>query len=144
MLDYFYKLFASKSLFVKQFIKFAIVGSSNTLVDFVIYIFLTRALGWHYMVAATAAFVVAVTWSFYFNRRWTFRAHVHRHSVRRQYARFVAANGLSLVLNLSLFYMIVDVYGVYDLFAKAGAGSIVALFNFNLNRLWTFASKDDC
>ena len=141
MFDYFYRLVASKPLFVKQFIKFGIVGSSNTLVDFVIYIFLTSALSWHYMAAATAAFIVAVTWSFYFNRRWTFRARARGRSVRRQYVRFVMANGLSLMLNLSLFYIIVDVYGVYDLFAKAAAGSIMALFNFNLNRLWTFSSR---
>ncbi len=142
MFDYFYTFVASKPLFVKQFIKFAIVGSSNTVVDFVIYIFLTRALNWHYMAAATAAFIVAVTWSFYFNRRWTFRVRARERSIRLQYTRFVMANCLSLALNLSLFYVIVDIYGIYDLFAKAGAGSVVALFNFNLNRLWTFSSKE--
>lgn len=139
MFDFIYQQIERRPLAVRQFIKFSIVGSSNTLVDFVVYIFLTRALSVYYMWAAVMAFVVAVTWSFYFNRRWTFRA--RGRGVRRQYTRFIMANGLSLMLNLSLFYLIVDVYGVYDLVAKAVAGSVVALFNFNLNRLWTFSSK---
>ena len=42
----------------KQFIKFALVGTFNTLVDFTVYIFFTRVIIWPYLVAATLSLLV--------------------------------------------------------------------------------------
>ena len=46
---------------LRQFIKFSLVGGFNTIVDLVAYIFFTRVIPWHYLVAGTLAFLIAAT-----------------------------------------------------------------------------------
>jgi putative flippase GtrA len=120
----------------KEFVKFCLVGFTNLLIDIFVYWLLTRWLGFYYLLAATMSFAVAVSWSFYFNRRWTFR-HLH-HNILRQYLKFFVANAISLFANLSLFFLLVDLLALYDLLAKLLVAVIVAFLNFSLNKFWTF------
>ncbi|HNW09711.1 MAG TPA: GtrA family protein [bacterium] len=120
----------------RQFVKFCLVGFTNLLIDFLVYWLLTRALGLFYIIAAILSFLVAVTWSFFINRHWTFRHFTG--NIRRQYVKFFLANLASLVLNLAIFYALVDWGGLNDLLAKLLVAVIVAFFNFGLNRFWTF------
>ena len=120
----------------KEFIKFCFVGVTNLAVDIVVYWFLTRALDLYYFYAAVVSFCVAVTWSFLVNRRWTFR---HRGSdLGGQYLKFFVANVISMIINLSLFYIFVDYLLVHDLLSKVVVAVIVVFFNFSINKFWTF------
>lgn len=121
---------------LRQFVKFCLVGFTNLLIDFLVYWLLTRWLGLFYIGAAVLSFTVAVTWSFFVNRRWTFRHSAG--NVRRQYIKFFLANLAGLALNLTIFYALVDWGGWHDLGAKLVVAVIVAFFNFSLNRFWTF------
>lgn len=123
----------------KQFVKFSVVGSSNTMVDFLVYLFLTRALAIYYIFAAIISFIVAVTWSFYLNRRWTFR-HSGKNSTN-QYLKFFIVNTVVMILNLSSLFILVDLFGFYDLVAKLVAAIFLAVLNFSLNRFWTFKTS---
>jgi len=137
-------LIASLSLIRKypvarQFIKFGIVGVSNLLVDFTVYIALTRGTDFfdrHFLLANASAFGVAVTWSYTINRRWTFR-NTHR-AVFRQYLAFLVINIIALGFNQLLLYGFVVYLGLYDLLAKFVAACTVIFWNFFANRYWTF------
>ena len=52
----------------------ALVGASGYVVNLATFALCVEALGFHYPVAATVAFLVAVTNNFWWNRHWTFRA----------------------------------------------------------------------
>jgi len=52
--------------------------------------------------------------------------------------KFFIANTISIVLNLGLLYILVEFTSINDLISKAMAGVIVGLFNFTLNKFWTF------
>lgn len=120
----------------KQFVKFSLVGSSNTVIDVIVYFFLTRFVDFYYILAAFISFIVAVTWSFFLNRRWTFR-HSGR-DMTNQYIKFFTVNTFVMVMNLSSLFVLVDVFGFYDLVAKLCAAIVLALVNFSLNKFWTF------
>lgn len=126
----------SRSPLLRQFTKFCIIGVTNTTLDVVVYWMLTRGLGLYYIAAAVLSFVVVITWSFYANRRWTFRS--NGPSYRSQYVRFFAVNSLSFVCNIAGFYVLVEYGGWLDLIAKVIMVAVVAVFNFSLNRWWTF------
>ncbi|NCN07267.1 GtrA family protein [Candidatus Falkowbacteria bacterium] len=141
MINFFRKKANSFYLFnkypvTKQFVKFALVGSSNMVVDFVVYLFLTRNLHMYYIVAAVMSFVVAVTWSFFLNRKWTF-SHNGKNTTS-QYIKFFAVNTIVMVLNLSSLFILVDLFNIYDLVAKLIAAVFLAILNFSLNKVWTF------
>jgi len=60
-----------------KFIKFSIVGVSNTLVSLVLFYILFEFLGVYYIIASTLGYIVGLINSYFWNLRWTFR---HRHS----------------------------------------------------------------
>jgi len=120
----------------RQFIKFCLVGASNFFIDFSVYLLFTRLFGLHYLPASVISFVVAVTWSFEWNRKWTFR--YRNEGLRWQYIKFFIANIISLSLNLGLLSLLIELVHIPDLWAKAVSSLIVAVFNFSLNRFWTF------
>ncbi len=120
---------------LKQFIKFGFIGLLNTFVDLIAYIFFTRILFWHYLLAAFLAFVIAATSSFILNSYWTFVIQDH---LKQRYLKFflVALGGLCLT---ELFlYILVDKFFWFDLWAKIFTVLIVVNWNFFLQKYWTF------
>jgi putative flippase GtrA len=92
--------------------------------------------------AETAAFALAVTNGFYWNRRWTF-AHARRSSARRQYAQFVLVNVVGLTLDLIIISVTTRLLhpvagNLAPLLAKGVAISTVVFWNFLANKYWTF------
>src|ERR1700684_3956891 len=61
---------------VAQFVKFGIVGVSNTLLAFAVYTVLLKVFGVWYIAASGIGFAVGAVNGFLLNRRWTFREHV--------------------------------------------------------------------
>ena len=120
----------------KQFTKFCIVGSTNFVVDFIVYIILTRLLGVYYLAAAVISFIIAVSWSYFMNKKWTFRNKSPK--ISSQYLKFFSANAFGLVLNLLLMLALVELMGVYDVAAKVLVAVAIAFINFGLSRYWTF------
>jgi putative flippase GtrA len=82
-----------------QLVKFCIVGGSSTVIDFGIYNLLL-GVGLSTLLALTVAFLAGVANSFYWNRRWTFRA--TQGNQGKQISRFLAANGIGWLLNLTI------------------------------------------
>ncbi len=127
----------------KQFIKFCIIGTSNTILDFGIYLALTRTIIFfreHFLFANAISFSIAVTWSYALNRKWTFR-NTHN-AVARQFMLFLVINVVALTLNQLLLYSFVTYAGLYDVLAKALAVGIILFWNFFANRAWTFRSHN--
>src|SRR5258708_36585570 len=59
-----------------QFIKFGIVGVSNTLLTFLVYTLLLKVFGVWYIAASAIGFTIGAVNGFLLNRRWTFAGHV--------------------------------------------------------------------
>ena len=123
---------------IRQFIKFCLVGLTNLVFDFSVYFFLTRFLHLYFVLANVFSFTVAVTWSFWLNKHWTFKNHLKDY--QRQYLRFFITNILGMIWQTSLLYLLVTVAGWHDLVAKALAVVLVAFWNFGLSRWWAFGS----
>lgn len=129
----------SKHKSIRQFYKFAIVGIVNTLVDLAVYVALTRSIDFfasHIVYANIIAFTVAVSNSFYWNRRWTFRSVDTRRSL--QYIKFFIVNGAGLAINTTILYCLVTYVGLYDIVAKSLAIGVALFWNFFISRIWTF------
>lgn len=124
----------------KQFIKFCLVGSTNMVIDIFVYWFFTRIFNVYYLLAAVFSFAIAVSWSFFMNRRWTFRH--HGHNTTNQYVKFFVVNIIVMVLNLSFLFILVDLFGFYDLAVKLVAAIVFSLVNFSVNKLWTFRTHN--
>jgi putative flippase GtrA len=118
-----------------QFVKFGIVGVSNTLIAFAVYTVLLKGFGVWYIAASAIGFAVGATNGFLLNRRWTFREHVGDAFTP---VRWGIVQTCGLGLNLGLLYLFVHDAGLDKLLAQAFATSVVTVSTFLVNRAWTF------
>lgn len=98
---------------VIQFIKFGIVGVSNTLVNFVVYIIFI-SLGCHYAAANLFGFLVSVLNAYYWGNRYVFKEDKTKEKriwwkvLLKTYASYA----FGFVLNTVLLFLWVDVINV--------------------------------
>jgi putative flippase GtrA len=123
---------------VVQFVKFGIVGVSNTLLFLAVYTLLLEVFGVWYLAASAIGFVVGAVNGFLLNRRWTFQGHVGDALTP---VRWGVVQGSGLALNLGLVYLCVDGLGLDELIGQAIAIAIVVVVTFLANRAWTFRAR---
>jgi len=118
-----------------QFIKFGVVGISNTLLTFAVYTLLLKAFGVWYLAASAIGFAAGTVNSFLLNRRWTFRGHVGDALTP---VRWTVVQCSGLGLNEGLLYLFVHDARLDKLLAQAFATAVVTVTTFFANRAWTF------
>lgn len=128
-----------KNLYVKQLIKFILVGGLSTLIDFSLYIFLTRFFSFwqaHYLWANFTGMIIASLINFLLNKRWTFKSNGRK--ILHQYINFCIVLVFGLFLYQALFGFFVAAMGWYDIIAKALTAFLVMLIRFQLQKFWVF------
>jgi putative flippase GtrA len=120
---------------VIQFLKFGVVGVSNTLIAFAVYTVLLKGFGVWYILASAIGFAMGAVNGFLWNRRWTFRGHVGDALTP---VRWGIVQTCGLGLNLGLLYVFVHDAGIDKLLAQAFATGVVTVLTFLANRAWTF------
>src|SRR5437899_2225557 len=118
-----------------QFVKFGIVGISNTLLTFAVYTLLLKVFGVWYLAASAIGFAAGTVNSFLLNRRWTFRGHVGDALTP---VRWTVVQCSGLGLNEGLLYLFVHDARLDKLLAQACATAVVTVTTFFANRAWTF------
>lgn len=131
-----------------QFIKFGIVGVSNTAVDWVVFYVLVNVISdINHSLAKAVSFIVAVLNSYLWNTIWTFRKEYQKvgSDTGAKSAIFVKFIVVSLVgwgINVlvyswaarSVSYQIFD----HDLIPLVLASGAAIVWNFFANKLWTY------
>jgi len=120
---------------VAQFVKFGVVGVSNTLLAFSVYTLLLKVFGVWYVAASGIGFAVGAINGFLWNRRWTFRGHVGDALTP---VRWSVVQTCGLLVNSGLVYLFVDGAGVDKLVGQGLTIAIVTMLTFSANRAWTF------
>jgi putative flippase GtrA len=119
-----------------QLARFTAVGVSGYAVNLVTFALCVHAFGLDYRLAAIAAFAVAVTNNFWWNRHWTFDA--GGGNTGRQAVRFLVVSLAAFVVNLGLLQLLVGGAELAEVLAQAIAVAAATPCNFLGNKLWTF------
>ena len=121
----------------KQFLRFVVVGASNTAITLLAYAAAIH-VGVRYLPAGAGAYLLGGVNGFALNRTWTFS---HHGRVARAAARYAAVTAIGVFLNLALLRLAVAV-GVPRAGGEVATVAPVTLLTFALNRAWAFASSD--
>jgi putative flippase GtrA len=136
-----------------RFLKFSVVGTIGAVIDFGAFNILTAAAHFWPVPSSMASFLAAVTSNFLFNRYWTYPDSRSK-PIWRQAVQFTAVNVVGLCIRTPLFAVLIPVWQSALVSLKIGApGSVVQLarnlslacavlvvliWNFVINRLWTY------
>ena len=123
-----------------QFVKFGIVGISNTLIMFAVFTLLLKVFGVWYIAASAIGWSVGAVNGFLLNRRWTFAGHV---GDSRTPVRWAVVQSCGLGVNLGLLYLLVHYAKLDELIAQAFATVFVTVTTFLANRAWTFRHQPE-
>ena len=130
-----------------QFVKFGIVGASNTVVDYVSYLI---ALGIFnhfnlfgdkaYIPANVVGLCVSISNAFYWNNKYVFRKKEgqSRSGIRAFFKTFSSYAITGLGLKTILLYVFITLLGIPDTVAPIIIMFIVVPINFLMNKLWAF------
>jgi putative flippase GtrA len=119
---------------VTQWLRFAAVGVSNTLLSTAVFAGLFH-LGVPYLLGSALAFALGALNSYTLNRRWTFRSRGRR---APELARFICVQAVGLGANLALLAVLVQGAGIRHVFAQALAFPAASIITFALSRQWAF------
>lgn len=126
---------------LRQFIKFAIVGTSGFAVNGVVFTLLQLPLSidqrqiWYYLIFSVAFMAGGVS-NYFLNRVWTFRS---TGDALGEGAKFLTVSAIALCVSLIVSYVAAPILGKgHKLwFISTCAGIVV---NFFVNKYWTFRS----
>lgn len=121
-----------------QFIKFGLVGGLNTVISLVIY-YLLVYLGVHYIASTIAGYVLSSAAGYMLNKIWVFKAKEIR--TASSLVKYYVVYGSSLILNMGLMYLWVDILSVSDKIAPLLTMCFTVPFNFIFSKLWIFRTK---
>lgn len=144
------KLFQNRLLqssFVRQFLKFGIIGLSNTVLSYVLYLIFLSLLekggifpDFDYLVSSVLTFCICTVWSFYWNNRFTFKKQEgEQRNLWKAFARTVASYSLTgLFLYNVLLYVLVEWFRISKTVVPLISLVVTVPLNFLLNKYWAF------
>lgn len=132
---------------IMQFMKFGVIGVSNTVISYVIYavglIWLQKMHflpQYDYLFAQIAAFVISVLWSFYWNSKMVFTLEEgEKRSVWKALIKtFISYSFTGLFLSSILLFLWVRVLGISEFIAPLINLLLTVPLNFMMNKMWAF------
>lgn len=124
-----------------QFLRFGTVGAAGFVVDTAVVYALRGAIGIY--AAGAAAYCAAASFTWVFNRIWTFRT-ARPTSAARQWALFLATQSAGFVVNRGVFATLVTVSpfcATYPVVAIAAGVAAGMFLNFAAARRFVFAAR---
>lgn len=135
---------------IMQFLKFGIVGVSNTVISYILYagslVFLNYADGigkYNYLIAQIIAFILSVLWSFYWNNKMVFvlEEGKQRSLWKSLVKTYISYSFTGLFLNSFLLILWVDIIGISEFIAPIINLLVSVPLNFIINKLWAFKEQ---
>lgn len=122
-----------------QFVKFGLVGFSNTVISYATYYILVP-FGCNKYVASVIGFILSVVNAFYWNNSYVFKKenNEERSPVLAFIKLFLSYAGTGLLLHNALLWLFVDIMHINEYIAPIMNLFITIPTNFLLNKFWAF------
>lgn len=140
-----------------RFVRFAIVGALGAVIDFGVFNLLAWRLNIHEVLASVISYITGMISNFTWNRFWTYPESRSKH-VAHQVSQFAIVNLTGLLIRTAIFAILENPLGHFFAgmpaslpmppenlghnAALAIAVGIVMLWNFFVNRFWTYNDVD--
>lgn len=123
----------------QQFLKFGVVGVSNTGISLGVYYILVY-FNIHPVIANAGGFVASVINSYYWNSKYVFKEKTETNDTKA-FTKVVASYGISFMISTVLIELFVDVLHISKYIAPLLRLVVTVPLNFILNKKWAFKEK---
>lgn len=125
-----------------QFVKFGVVGLSNTVISYLIYLIMVL-FHFHYLLASSLGFGVSVLNSYFWNNKYVFKADENEKRVWWMVLAktFISYAATGLILSNVLLVLWIEIFQFNEIIAPMINLIITIPLNFILNKLWAYKNK---
>jgi len=129
---------------LRRFLTFCLVGLSGVLVNMGLLWLLTELVGFPYLVSAAFSIESSIISNFVLNDRFTFRDRrlPTAKSFLNRLLKFNLVSLAGLALNMSVLWLLTEVFGLYYLLSNLCGIAVAVLWNYLVNSLWTWKYQD--
>ncbi len=127
-----------RRLYLRQLLKFLIVGGSSAAINFLILYSLTEWLRIWYLFSAMFGFVISAVFNFLVNKFWTFSSLEKGKRALSQLLKFLVVSTSGLGLNTLVIYCLTEFIRFDYRLSWFFACAAVTIWNFCFNKFWTF------
>jgi putative flippase GtrA len=124
-----------------RFSSFVVVGAVGFVVDGGILATLIHFYAWSHVSARAVSFAVAVTVTWYCNRRWVFGPTNDR---VREYGAYLGVQAAGALINLGTYLLLIALFPALarlPLLPFAAGSALALLFNYSGAHRWVFAAR---
>lgn len=128
-----------KSKNILQFIKFSIVGVSNTMVSLAIYYLFLWINSRLYLLGNVMGWIISVANAFYWNNKYVFgQKSESGAALLKKLGKTYLCYGATFLLSTVMLYLEVDVFGLSTVLSPLFNLLVTIPLNFLLNKFWAF------
>ena len=120
--------------------RFLVVGGANFVLTFVVFFSLLKVLGIDYLVALFVSWAVGMAFSYVLNFTWVFRPE-EKLQFRARLAKYLAANLVSILLNMLALRIIVDATGYDPFWVQCALIPLIVVFNYSTAKFWSLRAE---
>lgn len=124
----------------REFRRYFLVGGLAFLVDGAVLAGMVELLGVHYLVGATAGFIVGAFVNYWLSVHWVFSERALSNQ-GLELGLFILIGLIGLGLNDVLMWLFTDWIGLYYLLSKIMSAALVFIYNFVVRRLLLFTAR---
>ncbi|MFT5138398.1 MAG: putative flippase GtrA [Rhodothermales bacterium] len=118
-------------------IRYAAVGATAAILDFLIFAVFAKYLNYNYLLIGAIGFIIATMLNYFLSIRFVFESGV-RFGFRKEFALVFLISAIALSVNQTALYVGIDILGWEMLFTKLCATGSAFFWNFGARSLYVF------
>ncbi|MCI2418677.1 GtrA family protein [Saccharopolyspora sp. K220] len=122
-------------LISRSLLRYAVIGASGVLLDYLLFLLLFNVFGLHPQLANAISTTAGITNNFVLNALFNFRK---RDRVVVRFLRFYAVGLAGIALTFLLLQVFSGWLGMDPNLVKAGSLPVVLIFQYTINKKWSF------
>jgi len=120
--------------YLKETIKYIIVGLMNTIIAFLAY-YIVFSFTTNYLLALAALYIAGILNSFFWNKYWTFES---KGDAKKEFSKFIIVYIITFIINYLLLLVLVGKLNLDKSLAGIVSVIIAIVVSYIGNKLWSF------
>lgn len=119
----------------EEIVNYLVFGVLTTIVSILSYALFTRVLNVNYFISNILSWILSVTFAFITNKIYVFKS---KNNLFYQAIKFYLSRITSLIIELIIMYLLVDILSFNDLISKIFVQFIVIVLNYIFSKVFVF------
>ncbi len=126
----------------EEVLSYLIFGFLAFVVNYAAYALGIKLFSLNYQVSNIVAWIVAVIFAYWTNHTFVFKSKTKEIAgIAKEFVSFVSARLATLVLEIAVLWLFVDILSINDMIAKLVGQFLVIVTNYFLSKLWIFKKQ---